>query len=125
VYPLKRNILTKQATLLFIIVFTLIKISPYYFLYQYIPRIQNNNSSEFYKAGVNKDNPNFLIKVDKSIIDKVDAHTVPPIKFSGISFSAFFGSPVLIPLNKLLTSISNNYILSLEKICITQCVLRL
>ena len=114
----------KQATILFLIVFVLIKISPAYFKYQDIPRYQKNTSVHSVLSSLSNQNSNFLIKVDKSE-NKIDVLSVPPIKFAGILFSVFFGCLTLLFLNKSFEQLFIYPLLANNKIGIKQCIFRL
>ena len=122
--PLKKNQLENKLTIFFLIIFILVKASPYYYLYQYPSQFKGADAKEFFRVSKSDDHHSFLAKVDKSIDEKVDTPIVPKIKFTGIRFDIFFLGIFFI----LLISINNsafNHLLNRNEICIAQCILRL
>jgi hypothetical protein len=124
VHPLKKNQLENRLTIFFLIIFILIKASPYYYLYQYPSQFKSADTQESVRVRKGDDHHNFLARVDKSIDEKVNNFIVPKIKFTGIPFGIFFLGiffVLLIPTNNSLF----NYPLNRDEICIAQCILRL
>jgi hypothetical protein len=124
VFPLKKNQLENKLTIFFLIIFILIKASPYYYLYQYPSQFKGADTNESFRVRKSDDHHNFLVKVDKSIDEKGDHPIIPQIKFTGIPFDIFFLGiffVFLIPTNNSLF----NYLLNRNEVCIAQCILRL
>jgi hypothetical protein len=124
VFPLKKNQLENKLTIFFLIIFILIKASPYYYLYQYPSLFKGADAKESFRVRKSDYHHNFLAKVDKSIDEKVNNLIVPKIKFTGIPFEIFFLGVfflLLIPTNNSLS----NYLLNRNEICIAQCIFRL
>jgi hypothetical protein len=92
------HLLKRQVTIVFLLTFTLIKISPIYYRYQLLPVFGRGNSTVAIKPGGINDRGNFLVRVDKSIVDEINHPQVPKIKFSGISFELFFAGICLLSL---------------------------
>jgi hypothetical protein len=123
-FHLKKDQLENKLTIFFLIIFILIKASPYYYLYQYPSQFKGADVKESFKVRKGDDHHSFLAKIDKSIDEKVDIPIVPKIKFTGIHFGIFFSGIFFIlsiPTNSLLF----NYLLNRKEICIAQCILRL
>jgi hypothetical protein len=96
----------KRAIVVFLIIFTLIKISPIYYKYQFFPPSGAQNSGVS-KPAVNKAHPSFLVSVEKSIVDKNIYGAVPEINFSGVPFNRFFlGICFLALISGILTTLS-------------------
>jgi hypothetical protein len=84
------GVLKKQVTIVFLAIFTLIKISPVYYQYQLIPAFGHENVQASIKHVDEPANQNILIRVYKSIVEKNDYIAVPKIIFSGTPFGMFF-----------------------------------
>jgi|GEM_PF-6986368 len=82
--------LKKQVTIVFLAVFTLIKISPVYYRYQLIPALRHGNAKESIKHVDERPNQNIFVRVYKSIVEENDYIAVPKINFSGTPFDMFF-----------------------------------
>jgi|SRR6185312_5844740 len=80
----------KQITAVFLVVFTLIKVSPIYYRYQFIPAPQSDNAKEAAKQVNEKTGSNLLVRVYKSFVDKNSFISVPKINFSGSPSRLFF-----------------------------------
>ncbi|MDB5008953.1 MAG: hypothetical protein JWP45_3346 [Mucilaginibacter sp.] len=123
VFSINKNKFKKQLIIAFLLIFTLIKISPYYYRHQYIPYLKNEIHSRNFKVNGHSNHPNFLIRLDKSFVDKIDILAAPKIKFTGITFGVFFSGILFITLkgnnNRLFFKHLQN------EICIVQSVFRL
>jgi hypothetical protein len=123
VFSINKNKVKKQLIIAFLLIFTLIKISPYYYSHQYIPYLKNEIHSRNFKVNARSNHSNFLIRLEKSFIDKIDVLSAPKIKFTGIPFDVFFSEILFITLkgnnNRLFFKHLQN------EICIVQSVFRL
>jgi hypothetical protein len=117
--------LKKQITFVFLLAFTLIKVSPLYYRYQFLPGQQNVRSGANFKPAGYGEPSLFLVKVDKSIIDETNHLAVPQIKFSGICFELFFAALCLTLLVGPGKFIFNKYPLQNTPVYLFQRVFRL
>jgi hypothetical protein len=87
--------LKKQITIVFLTIFILVKVSPAYYQYQFLPRqlAGYDSTSAFFQAS---HHPNFLIRVYKGVVDNDTFKALPKIKFSGILFGLTFIGACLI-----------------------------
>lgn len=122
-YP-KNDRLDNKITIVLLIVFTLIKASPYYYLSQYAPSSPVTNTKQYTTVSGSNNHGKFLVKVDKSIDDKLNSTLIPRIKFAGIPFDLFFLGSFLILRKSNYIPLSNHLAVKSE-VRITQCVLRL
>jgi hypothetical protein len=81
--------LKKQVTIVFLAVFTLIKVSPVYYRYQLIPAPAHESAKESVRHVAERPNQNFLVRVYKSIVQKNNYIAVPKINFSKTPFDMF------------------------------------
>jgi hypothetical protein len=116
--------LKKQATLVFLLIFLFIKISPDYYRHQYFPVWAKSKSTCMAKIDQTNGFGYLLIKVEKAIADKMDLLKVPAIKFSGISLELFFIATALTLLNYC-RNYSLNYPVFYKETYLFQSVLRL
>ena len=103
--------LKKQVTIVFLAIFTLIKISPVYYRYQLIPAFEHENITGFVRHVDERTNQNIFVRVYTSIVEENDYITVPKINFSGIPFDIFFlgiGVIILTAFSKVAPPISPN-----------------
>jgi hypothetical protein len=103
----------------------MIKVSPGYYRYQDVSQLKPQGSKHILKVHISKDDPGFLIKMDKAIVDKICGLSVPEIKFSGVLFSVLFGSALVALAAKAFSPVYNNRPFPINNICIAQCPLRL
>lgn len=91
-FSAESNRIKNHLTILFLVVFTLIKISPDYFLCQFTPQSERTGLKEFTKTHTEntKSHADFKVRADKAIDDKTEASLIPAIKFTGIPFEIFF-----------------------------------
>jgi len=83
-YGNKRILSFHLITLLFTVLFFLIKVSPYYFTWQYAPTRSENSTSQSVQAQSRRHDVHIVI--DKSITENKELQ-VPAIGFAGILFS--------------------------------------
>ncbi|HVW12617.1 MAG TPA: hypothetical protein VHB54_02275 [Mucilaginibacter sp.] len=117
------NHLEKTFTVLLLLVFLLIKISPSYYIYQYQSAFTRAKRFEQTRLnGTNAQNK-YLVRVDKSIVEQIDRFTVPYIKFTGIPFVVFFIGGLFVTLTSVfgLSRLSTRA----NQVCIAQRNLRL
>jgi hypothetical protein len=99
VFSPKNNRIKHNLTILLLVVFILIRISPDYFLCQFSPQSERVGSKELSKThtGSKSLGADSRVRADKSIDDKVDTSLIPVIKFAGIPFEIFFLGSLLLP----------------------------
>ncbi|HVV55111.1 MAG TPA: hypothetical protein VHC47_07300 [Mucilaginibacter sp.] len=118
--------MANKITIIFLIVFLLIKISPYYYAYQFAPRQVGAISRKVLKIAPNNNRRQVVISVDKAIYEKIASLSAPQIKFTGFPFSIFFLGIFFIPasLNNRLFRTFHHFF-SKKEACTNLCVLRL
>jgi hypothetical protein len=121
---LKKYLFKRQLPLFFLVIFFLIKANPYYYVCQYFPSIQSINSEKAISFNPRRDHHNFLVRVQKSIVEEDAGTSIPAIKFSGLLLSLFkFGS--LLTLAGLYIYPPFVKIKQSRQLCLAHCVLRL
>ena len=115
----------KQVTAVFLVVFTLIKVSPIYYRYQFISAPQSNNAKIAAKHVNEKTNRNRLVRVYKSFVDKNSFISVPKINFSGSPFRLFFTGISLLLLMARYQLAPSSYLYHTSDIHLLQGVFRL
>ncbi|MBS1525159.1 MAG: hypothetical protein JST19_05885 [Bacteroidetes bacterium] len=118
------NRLDKYFTVLFLIIFLLIKISPSYYIYQYQSAFTRAKNFEHTRLNSTDSQSKYLVRVDKSIVEQVDRFTIPDIKFAGIPFVFFFIGGLFVMFTSAFVFISQHPIRA-DEVCITQRNLRL
>ncbi|HVS92442.1 MAG TPA: hypothetical protein VHE59_10435 [Mucilaginibacter sp.] len=115
--------LEKTFTVLLLVIFLLIKISPSYYICQYESAFTRAKKFEHAHLRGADSQSKYLVRVDKSIVEQIDRFTVPDIKFTGIPFVVFFIGGLFVTL----TSVFSLSRLSIRanQVCITQRNLRL
>jgi hypothetical protein len=96
VFDFKKDRLKDKFILLLLALFVLIKVSPLYYAYQYAPQFNAQAQRETLKISKTDNQHHYLVKVDKSIVEEVSCHLVPAIKFSGVPFTFFFLTSMLV-----------------------------
>lgn len=122
-YP-KNDRLENKITIILLILFILIKASPYYYISQYTPPTLQTGINEYPVMRSSIDHVSLLVRVDKSIDDKFSTSLIPGIKFAGIPFEVFFLGLFLITIKPAYNLLSD-CLAERPEVCITQCVLRL
>jgi hypothetical protein len=117
--------LKKLIALVFLAIFVLVKISPDYYRYQLLPALSTGNSAlEPIHYGTCQ-NANFLIRIQKGIVENDTFKIVPEIKFSGFLFALMFLGAYLISPGTYQNLLSFKYSICKTKKYILQSVLRL
>lgn len=117
--------LKKQIAIVFLGVFILIKVSPAYYRDQFLPQRStggSNLSSISFRAS---QHANFLISIQKGIVDNDTFKAIPKIKFSGVLFAMLFLGTYLISLSTSQNFSSFKYTRGETKKYILQGILRL
>ena len=118
------NRLLNRLTILFLVAFILIKVSPCYFQCQYLLSAGVSDHRLLHKMHTPARNTDLLVRADKSIDDKPDVSLLPFIKFAGVPFAVFFLGISLIIAKPTPFAIITLHSTAKE-VCITQCILRL
>ena len=84
--------LKKLIAIVFLSTVLLIRISPVYWQAQYLPSFSSGTSFLTLKSFKAHPDENYLVRVEKGIIDANKIQPIPKIKFSGLLILAFFGS---------------------------------
>jgi hypothetical protein len=77
----------KRISTVFLVLFVLVKISPNYFNYVFIPAFTTVTAIKQLSA---KGGESFLFRADKAIANEINDRVVPKIKFTGLLFKLLF-----------------------------------
>jgi len=114
----------RQLTILFLTIFILVKANPYYYRCQYFSTASETDSQLSFSIKAKPDHYNFLIRVQKSIVEENKASILPTVKFSGIPLILFALGGVFILLRCPIYSAITASIDS-QRLCIAYGILRL
>jgi len=117
--------LKKLIGLIFLAIFVLIKVSPDYYRDQLLPALSTGNSALVSVHYGTSQNANFLIRIQKGIVENDTFKAIPKIKFSGVIFALMFLGAYLISFGTYQNFLSFKYSICETKKYILQGVLRL
>ena len=86
----------KQLTIVFLAVFLLIRLSPAYCQAQFLPSFAVRSSILTVKFFRTVSQENFILSVERGIIDTDKFKAIPQIKFSGMLFMLAFAGTFLV-----------------------------
>jgi hypothetical protein len=80
----------KRISTVFLVLFVLVKISPNYFNYVFIPAFTTVPTVAAIKQLRAKGGENLLFRADKAIANEINDRVIPKIKFTGLLFKLLF-----------------------------------
>ncbi|HTK20579.1 MAG TPA: hypothetical protein VL442_13725 [Mucilaginibacter sp.] len=116
--------LNKLIAIVFLSTVLLIRVSPIYWQAQYLPSFSSGTSFLTLKSFKTHPDENYMVRVEKGIIDANKIQSIPKIKFSGLLILALFG-PLLIYIPRHKSRDTFKFLLSTPPRYILQAALRL